>query len=80
METQNETQNCINAKTLGQKLQLSKRQIFRLNSCRKIPAPLKIGGAIRWDSHIIERWISLGCPDRREFEARLKEDNANDHR
>ena len=33
------TTQLLNAKTLGQMLALSKRQVFRLNSCGKIPAP-----------------------------------------
>ena len=57
-----------NAKTLGQRLNLSKRQIFRLNSCAKIPAPLRIGGSIRWNSEEITLWINSGCPDREPWE------------
>jgi len=38
----------VNANYFGQLLGLSKRQIFRLNSCGKIPAPVRIGGAVRW--------------------------------
>ena len=71
-ETTPQQSHLLNAKTLGLKLQLSKRQVFRLNSCGRIPAPLRIGGSIRWNCQIIEDWISLGCPDRREFEARQK--------
>lgn len=60
----------INAKELGQRLSLSKRQIFRLNSCEKIPAPLRIGGSIRWNQSDVDQWIDIGCPDRNIFEAR----------
>ncbi len=57
------------AKTFGQRLSLSKRQIFRLNACGKIPAPLKIGGAVRWEASIIEDWLAAGAPDRKSWEA-----------
>jgi len=62
----------LGVKEVSQKLKLSKRQIFRLNSSGLIPRPLKIGGSIRWNCQSIEKWISLGCPDRNEFETRQK--------
>ena len=57
------------AKTFGQRLSLSKRQIFRLNSFGKIPAPVKIGGSIRWKISDVELWLKWDCPDRKTFEA-----------
>ena len=57
------------AKTFGQRLSLSKRQIFRLNSCGKIPTPIRIGGAVRWDSQECAAWLAAGAPDRRTWEA-----------
>ena len=61
------------AKQLGLLLALSKRQVFRLNSCGKIPVPVKIGGAFRWRQSDIELWQSMDCPDRKTFEARKRE-------
>ena len=63
-------QNCdlYDAKTLGQKLSLSKRQIFRLNACGKIPAALRIGGAVRWSVDEISAWLAAGAPDRKSWE------------
>ena len=71
MERQTTTQNCqlLSAKSLGQMLSLSKRQIFRLNSCGKIPAPIRIGGSIRWDESTISEWLKAGAPDRKTWEA-----------
>jgi predicted DNA-binding transcriptional regulator AlpA len=65
-----ETTQLIDAKTLGQRLSLSKRQITRLNSCGKIPAPVKIGGAVRWRLSDIELWVKMDCTSRSDFEAR----------
>jgi len=59
----------LTAKQLGVLLSLSTRQVFRLNSCGKIPAPVRIVGSVRWRSSDIDHWINLGCPDRRTFEA-----------
>ena len=66
-ETKQNTQ-LLTAKELGALLSLSKRQIFRLNSCGKIPAPIRIGGSVRWANSTIESWIDMGCPDRQTFE------------
>ena len=59
----------LNAKMLGEMLSLSKRQIFRLNACGKIPAPIRIGGAVRWSAQEISAWLAAGAPDRETFEA-----------
>jgi prophage regulatory protein len=71
MATENKTQTTqlINAKTLGQLLALSKRQVFRLNSCGKIPAPIRIGGAVRWSAAEISDWLAAGAVDRRTWQA-----------
>jgi len=68
------TNNCqlMTAKQLGLLLALSKRQVFRLNSCGKIPKPIRIGGSVRWSTDTIFEWISMDCPDRREWEQRRK--------
>ncbi len=64
-----ENMQLLNAKSLGQLLALSKRQIFRLSSCGKIPSPLKIGGSVRWSADEISNWMAAGAPDRKTWEA-----------
>lgn len=59
----------LTAKALGEMLSLSKRQIFRLNSCGKLPQPLRIGGSVRWAESTIAKWLTAGAPDRKTFEA-----------
>jgi len=65
----NQTCQLISAKTLGQMLSLSKRQIHRLNSSGKIPAPIRIGGAVRWSAEEISAWLAAGAKDRKIWEA-----------
>ena len=69
-QTNKNSQFAIDAKTFGLRLSLSKRQIFRLNSFGKIPAPVKIGGSFRWRLSDVELWLSMNCPDRKTFEAK----------
>lgn len=64
-----QTSQLWDARTLGQKLSLSKRQIFRLHSCGRIPAALHIGGAVRWRADECAAWLTAGAPDRRTWEA-----------
>lgn len=62
------TEQLLTADEVGNILGLSKRQVFRLSSSGRIVKPLKIVGSTRFRRSDIERWISLGCPDRRTFE------------
>jgi predicted DNA-binding transcriptional regulator AlpA len=59
----------LTARAVAEMLSLSKRQIFRLNSCGKLPKPLRIGGSVRWAESTIAKWLAVGAPDRRTFEA-----------
>lgn len=76
-ENKNQTCQLLTAKQLGGMLRLSKRQIFRLNSCGKIPAPVRIGGAVRWSEDEIIEWLKAGAPARKTFGAIRKDKNAN---
>lgn len=67
-ETRNGIQ-LLTAKELGARLSLSKRQVFRLNACGKLPKSLRIGGSVRWAESTIAKWLSAGAPGRRTFEA-----------
>lgn len=62
------TEKLLTAKAVGEMLSLSKRQIFRLNSSGKIPAPIRIGGAVRWSAEEISAWLAASAPDRRTWE------------
>jgi len=71
VERQNTDQDCQlwDAAAFGQRLSLSKRQVFRLNACGKVPRPVRIGGAVRWNSAEVSGWVAAGCPDRQTWEA-----------
>lgn len=63
----------LSAEAVGKMLSLSRRQIFRLNSSGKIPAPIRIGGAVRWAESTIAEWLAASAPDRRTWEALKQE-------
>ena len=60
----------LTAKDAATLCRLSKRSWFRFHACGKVPAPIRIGGSVRWRLSDIELWQSWNCPDRAEFEAR----------
>ena len=62
------TETLLTAKAVGEMLSLSKRQIFRLKSSGKIPAPVRIGGSVRWVGSEISAWIQAGTPDRERWQ------------
>lgn len=69
--TKQTVEKLLTAQAVAEMLSLSKRQIFRLNACGRIPAPVRISGAVRWKlEEDIKPWIAMGCPDRRTFEVK----------
>jgi predicted DNA-binding transcriptional regulator AlpA len=60
---------CVDATELATLLHVSERQIYRLDSGGKLPAPLVLGGCRRWSVREIEEWIAAGVPDRRTWTA-----------
>ncbi len=58
------TEKLLTAKAVGETLSLSKRQVFRLSSCGKIPKPIRVGGSVRWAYSTIQSWIDKLLLDR----------------
>jgi predicted DNA-binding transcriptional regulator AlpA len=48
---------------------LSPASWFRLKAAGKTPAPVKLGGRVLYRLSDLKMWVSLGCPDRKTFEA-----------
>ncbi|MHC4397153.1 MAG: helix-turn-helix transcriptional regulator [Planctomycetota bacterium] len=72
MNTQETNQTCqlLSAKELAKMLSLSKRQVFRLDSCGKLGVTkLKIGGSVRFRQDEVADWLAAGAPDRKTWEA-----------
>lgn len=56
---------------LARELGLSTRTVRRLDLEGRLPAPVRIGRAVRWSrDSVILPWIAAGCPTRDEWEAR----------
>src|SRR5690606_16763111 len=53
----------ITADELANLLGLSTRTVWRMHSAGRLPAPIKLGRAVRWRHKEIHAWIEAGCPD-----------------
>lgn len=42
-------------------LNCSPRHVYRLSDGGKMPAPIRLGSLVRWNSHCLEKWIAEGC-------------------
>ena len=51
----------LSVEGVAELLDISKRHVYRLSDAGKMPRPLKLGGAVRWDRQSLERWIAAGC-------------------
>jgi prophage regulatory protein len=60
----------ISARDLAAMLNVSLRQVWRLNSAGKLPRPIRLGGSVRWNRAEIQQWFEAGCPDRKTWEAK----------
>ena len=50
-------------------LSLTKRSLWRYRNNGLMPKEVRVGGSCRWRLSDIERWIALGCPNQKDFEA-----------
>ena len=59
----------LSAEALARLLQVSVRHIRRMDSAGKLPAPIRLGGSVRWRTDEIQTWLAAGAPDRRIWTA-----------
>ena len=52
----------LDVRAVAALLGVSTRHVYRLADGGRMPRPLKLGGARRWDRAAIEGWIASGCP------------------
>ena len=58
----------ISARELARLLDVSLRQVWRLNSTGKLPKPFRLGGSVKWRREEIIAWLGQNCPDRTEWD------------
>ncbi len=51
----------IPAAEVARMLQVSARTLWRLRSAGQLPAPVRLGGTVRWRLDEVRKWIAEGC-------------------
>jgi len=60
----------VDAPGLATLLDISERQVHRLDSGGKLPAPITLGRCKRWDVQGIKDWLVAGAPPRARWNLR----------
>ena len=58
----------IDIATLARLLSLSESTLHKLKLMDQLPAPVRIGRAVRWNLEEIRAWVNCGCPARHRWE------------
>ena len=58
----------LSARDLAAMLRLGLRTVRSMDAAGKLPAPVRVGGSVRWRLDEVRSWINAGCPDRRTWE------------
>lgn len=67
-EAVNSTALLITANEAAALAGIGVRTWHRLTSSGQNPAPIRLGGAVRWDRAELEAWIAARCPSRSRWE------------
>ena len=68
----------LNVSALAGHLSVSVRQAHRMNKAGLIPAPLQLGGCVRWREDEISAWLKAGAPARSAWEQQQTTQTAGD--
>ena len=58
----------ISAKEVAELLGISRAHVWRLHSSGRIPKPVRLGRAVRWNRKTLEDWLEAGGPPREQWE------------
>ena len=48
-------------------LRVSERTLWRMWNEEQMPAPIRIGRAVRWNYEELREWVAAGCPPRKDW-------------
>lgn len=68
MNEQEPLSKLISDNGLATALGISRSMVHKLRSAGQLPAPIRLGRCLRWDSSLIEDWIADGCPNPERWE------------
>ena len=62
----------LSAAEVAKLLGISERHLWALNSSGRLPRPVRLGRAVRWNLAELRGWLDAGCPERSRWEAMRK--------
>lgn len=57
-----EEQLTLTATEVASRLGISRAHVWKLLSLGRLPAPVRLGRAVRWDKRVIDAWLAAGAP------------------
>jgi len=69
----NTPEHLLKADEVGKMLNLSTRQVYRLEKEGKMPVAVHLLRSVRWLESEINAWLKAGTPDRQTWEKMKKE-------
>jgi excisionase family DNA binding protein len=65
-------QLALSATALANRLGISRAHVWKLLSLGRLPAPVRLGRAVRWDKRVVDAWLAAGAPPLSQWE-RIKQ-------
>ena len=62
----------LSARDLAALLRLGLRTVRSMDAGGKLPAPVRVGGSVRWRLDELRAWLDAGAPDRQTW-ARIRD-------
>ncbi|MBI3834114.1 MAG: helix-turn-helix domain-containing protein [Planctomycetes bacterium] len=59
----------LSADEVAAMLGISRAHVWKLASTGRLPRPIRLGRAVRWDRKNLEAWLAAGAPSRDRWEA-----------
>lgn len=59
----------LSAQEVAEVLGVSRAHVWRLHSSGRIPKPVRLGRAVRWNRKTLEDWLEAGGPSRDQWES-----------
>ncbi len=64
----------LTSNELARMLKISMRSLMETSQCCLLPAPIQLGGSIRWRADDVLPWIAKGCPQPSDLEEVRRKD------
>ena len=58
----------LSVEEVAEVLGISRAHVWRLHSSGRIPKPVRLGRAVRWNRKTLENWLEAGGPPRDRWE------------